>query len=75
MIEIVINPAYCKGCEICVVSCPKKVLQPSNQITSKGYTLPEAVYPEACTACRICEIVCPDLAIAVDGDRQNRRKA
>lgn len=74
MIEIVINPDYCKGCDICVVSCPKNVLGPSDQINSKGYTLPEAVDPEACTLCRICETVCPDLAIAVRGNRKTGGK-
>ena len=73
MIEIVINPDYCKGCNICVAVCPKEVLQPSNQISSKGYVLPEAVNLEACTYCKLCEIVCPDLAIAVNGSRQTRR--
>jgi 2-oxoglutarate ferredoxin oxidoreductase subunit delta len=65
MIEIVINPDYCKGCSICIAFCPKKVLQSSSHINSKGYTLPEAVDLEACTQCKLCEIVCPDLAIAV----------
>jgi 2-oxoglutarate ferredoxin oxidoreductase subunit delta len=73
MIEIVINPDYCKGCDICVASCPKKVLRPSGQINSKGYTLPEAINLEACTLCKLCETVCPDLAIAVSGSRQKRR--
>ncbi len=65
MIEIVINPDYCKGCSICISFCPKKVLQSSSQINSKGYILPEAVNLDACTQCKLCEIVCPDLAIAV----------
>ncbi len=65
MIEIVINPDYCKGCSICVVICPKKVLELSDHINSKGYLLPEATNLEACTHCKLCEIVCPDLAIAV----------
>lgn len=65
MIEIVINPDYCKGCSICIALCPKKVLQPSKDINAKGYILPEAVDIVACTQCKLCEIVCPDLAIAV----------
>ena len=65
MIEIVINPDYCKGCSICIAFCPRKVLQPSKDINAKGYTLPEAVNLEAYTQCKLCEIVCPDLAIAV----------
>jgi 2-oxoglutarate ferredoxin oxidoreductase subunit delta len=63
--KIIINPDYCKGCYLCVACCPKKVLQPSNNINAKGYSIPEAVDPEACIQCKMCEIVCPDLAIAV----------
>ncbi len=65
MIEIVINPDYCKGCSICIAICPKKVLQSSGRINAKGYELPEAVNLEACTQCKLCEIECPDFAIAV----------
>jgi len=65
MIEIVINPDYCKGCSICVAFCPRKVLQTSNHINSKGFMLPEVVNLDVCTQCMLCEIVCPDLAIAV----------
>jgi 2-oxoglutarate ferredoxin oxidoreductase subunit delta len=74
MIEIVINPDYCKGCSICIAFCNRKVLQLSNQINSKGYILPEAVNLDACTQCKLCEIVCPDLAIAVT-DKQTSREA
>ena len=70
MIEIVINPDYCKGCNICVTFCPREVLQPSDRINSKGYKLPEAVDLDACTQCKLCEIVCPDLAIAVTPKRK-----
>ena len=73
MIEIVINLDYCKGCNICVAVCPKEVLRPSNQISAKGYVLPEAVNLEACTYCKLCEIVCPDLAIAVK-DKQTSKE-
>jgi 2-oxoglutarate ferredoxin oxidoreductase subunit delta len=65
MNKIFISPKYCKGCLICVVSCPKKVMKATSDITARGYTLPEPVHPEKCNACGICEIVCPDFAIAV----------
>ena len=74
MIEIVINADYCKGCSICIVFCPKKVLQPSNHINARGYVLPEAVDIDACTQCKLCEIVCPDLAIAVTPKQTRRSK-
>jgi 2-oxoglutarate ferredoxin oxidoreductase subunit delta len=65
MNKIFISPKYCKGCLICVESCPKKVMKATSDITARGYTLPEPVHPEKCNACGICEIVCPDFAIAV----------
>ena len=74
MIEIVINPDYCKGCDICVAFCPSQVLQPSEQINARGYRLPQAVNLEACTGCKICEIICPDLAIAVRVERIDKEK-
>ena len=66
MNKIFISEKYCKGCLICVESCPKKVLKASSSITANGYTLPRAAKPEKCNACGLCEIVCPDFAIAVD---------
>lgn len=76
MIEIVINPNYCKGCGICIDFCPKKVLKSSEDINAKGYRLPEVVDIDACTQCQLCEIVCPDFAIAVPPkDKQGGRNA
>lgn len=70
MHKIFISVKYCKGCLICVESCPQKVLKASADITAKGYTLPVAVKPEKCNACGICEIVCPDFAIGVEKEDQ-----
>ena len=74
MSHIVINPDYCKGCNICVACCPKEVLQPSKTINAKGYTLPEAADPESCIRCKMCETVCPDLAIAVEDKEEVQQK-
>jgi len=74
MIDIAINPKYCKGCGICIDFCPKHVLQPSKDINAKGYILPETVNIQACTQCQLCVIVCPDLAIAVTPKREARIK-
>ena len=66
MNKIFISEKYCKGCLICVESCPQTALKASSKITAKGYTLPRVTKPEKCNACGICEIVCPDFAIAVE---------
>lgn len=70
MKRIFISSAYCKGCLICVESCPKKALKASSAINAKGYTLPEVAKPQKCNACGICEIVCPDFAIAVEKEKR-----
>jgi 2-oxoglutarate ferredoxin oxidoreductase subunit delta len=56
---VVINEAWCKGCDICVDFCPTDVLE-----MHKGKAV--VVRPEDCTGCLLCEIHCPDLAIKVD---------
>jgi 2-oxoglutarate ferredoxin oxidoreductase subunit delta len=66
MRKIFISADYCKGCLICVESCPKKVLKISSCISAKGYALPQVSHTEKCNGCGICEIVCPDFAIAVE---------
>ncbi|GAP11936.1 2-oxoglutarate ferredoxin oxidoreductase, delta subunit [Bellilinea caldifistulae] len=63
--RIVVNEAYCKGCELCVDACPQQViaLDPV-RITAKGYH-PATLVQEGCTGCGICAIVCPEAAITV----------
>ena len=64
--EVVINEALCKGCELCIVFCPKDCFDPSSgKINPEGYLLPDLSEPEKCNGCGICGWMCPDLAISV----------
>lgn len=66
MSYIVVDDKYCKGCSLCVVACPEKIIELSaDKITQKGYHPAELVNPSVCTACTICAQVCPDVAITV----------
>lgn len=56
--QITIINEFCKGCEICVIYCPKDVLKMER---SKVVV----VNLEACNKCMLCEIRCPDFAIKV----------
>jgi 2-oxoglutarate ferredoxin oxidoreductase subunit delta len=56
--ELVINTAWCKGCNICVAFCPRKALE----IKHEKVVLAN---PEACVKCGLCELRCPDYAIFV----------
>lgn len=72
---IVIHRELCKGCERCIVACPKKLIQISKELNRTGYF--PACYLEEhinepgerkCTGCTLCAVTCPDLAIEVYRD-------
>ena len=63
--EIEINQKWCKGCYICLESCPKKVFEKSAEVCEKGFFPVFVARPEDCTSCLQCEMICPDLAINV----------
>ena len=60
-----ISDLYCKGCELCIHSCPQEVLHLDlEHLTPKGFH-PAQIYKDGCTGCAICALVCPDAAITV----------
>ena len=62
---IIVDIERCKGCEICIESCPTDVIRMETKVNSKGYHYAYAEYPEKCTGCINCAIVCPDAVITV----------
>lgn len=56
------EPRLCKGCELCVNSCPKGVLD----LDAKGKIV--MTDPSECVFCGVCEARCPDFAIWVVKD-------
>lgn len=62
---IVVNIERCKGCNLCVVACPSKVLSLNNEANSKGYNYSFMAFPDACVGCSACAYVCPDACITV----------
>jgi len=66
MAKVIIDKNICKGCDICVSVCPKKILQLSQtEINSKGYAPAECTDESACIACMFCGQMCPDVAIEI----------
>ncbi|MCJ8500808.1 4Fe-4S dicluster domain-containing protein [Desulfatitalea alkaliphila] len=55
----------CKGCGLCVMVCPKKVLELSDQVNTMGYFPAYQARPEDCILCAICCTMCPDVAIRI----------
>ncbi|HQO69889.1 MAG TPA: 4Fe-4S binding protein, partial [Clostridia bacterium] len=67
MARAIVNETLCKGCGMCVIACPKKILVLSpDKINSKGYHPAELVDQSKCTGCAACAIMCPDVAIIVE---------
>jgi 2-oxoglutarate ferredoxin oxidoreductase subunit delta len=70
--RIEINRERCKGCGLCITVCPKKKIEISPTLNTKGY-YPAAFLEEdiddtekiECTGCSMCAIMCPDIAIEV----------
>jgi 2-oxoglutarate ferredoxin oxidoreductase subunit delta len=56
----VINNTWCKGCGMCVDSCPKAVFE-------HKYLgdVPTVSRPNDCVACSVCELKCPDFALTL----------
>jgi 2-oxoglutarate ferredoxin oxidoreductase subunit delta len=49
----------CKGCGLCILTCPVHCLKLKRELNRQGYTA--AMYlGHGCTACGICFYVCPE---------------
>ena len=56
----------CKGCELCIHTCPQKVLRLSDYYNSRGYRsvmIDERLH--SCTGCGLCAVICPDAVFTV----------
>ncbi|MBN2372395.1 4Fe-4S binding protein [bacterium] len=63
--KLTIDKDWCKGCEICVITCPKHLIRLSDELNSSGYHYAVIHDYEHCTGCSICAIMCPDMAIQI----------
>jgi 2-oxoglutarate ferredoxin oxidoreductase subunit delta len=61
-----INKERCKGCNLCVISCPANCLALNTSDTNTyGLHYAYLAEPEDCIACQNCAVICPDAAIEV----------
>ncbi len=70
MPRIVIDEARCKGCGLCTIACPRKLVTLSDTPNSLGYTVALFAGEEKCSGCALCAEMCPDVAIMVFKEQQ-----
>ena len=63
--KITIDKDTCKGCEYCVLFCPKRCISLSKDLNVRGVHYALFSKPGACNGCAICARVCPDVCIEV----------
>ncbi len=62
---ITVDTEKCKGCGVCIPTCPTNTIALSKEVNSKGYNYLYMANPENCTGCTNCATVCPDAVITV----------
>ena len=67
MAKMTVNENICKGCGVCVLACPKKIITLAQErINVKGYPPAQVLEMEKCIGCAMCATMCPDVAIKVE---------
>lgn len=63
--KIIVRQEFCKGCNLCIEYCNKKVLVESESLNKAGYHYADPACSDQCVGCMICTLVCPEVAIEV----------
>jgi 2-oxoglutarate ferredoxin oxidoreductase subunit delta len=63
--KVKIDEKICKGCGLCIIACPRKILKASAKYNSKGLHPVSIITGFACSGCGFCYIMCPDTAIEI----------
>ena len=64
-VKIDIDRDRCKGCMLCVVNCPRGVIQMAETLNVRGVPFAEIIDNAQCTACTFCALVCPECCICI----------
>lgn len=65
MAKVTFDEERCKGCELCVGACPKKIIRMAERFNSHGYSPAEVSDQTQCIGCAFCARMCPDVVIEV----------
>lgn len=65
----IFNEERCKGCELCTVACPHKIIVLADRFNSKGYRPATCIDETKCVGCALCAKTCPDIVIEIHKDK------
>jgi len=65
MPKIKIRQDRCKGCELCILYCPKGSIVLCEGLNKRGVKAAKFKKDADCTGCAFCALICPDCAIEV----------
>jgi 2-oxoglutarate ferredoxin oxidoreductase subunit delta len=69
--KITINRDACKGCGLCAINCPEKLIIMEESLNVRGVhpakfkDVANAGDELKCKGCKMCAIMCPDVCIEV----------
>jgi 2-oxoglutarate ferredoxin oxidoreductase subunit delta len=69
--RIEIDESRCKGCGLCTITCPIKLLKLKDEINDAGHTPAVIESQDKCGGCALCAGICPDIAIKVYSRQMN----
>jgi 2-oxoglutarate ferredoxin oxidoreductase subunit delta len=65
LITVNIKKDKCKGCWLCIESCPTKHLRASIELNKGGRRFVEIKEESKCIGCGFCFAICPDVCIEI----------
>lgn len=67
MPKVTFHEDECKGCGMCVLACPKKIISlAGDRLNAKGFHPAHVTDREKCIGCAMCATMCPDVVITVE---------
>ncbi|MDO7786417.1 4Fe-4S binding protein [Desulforamulus aquiferis] len=65
MSTVTFREERCKGCELCIIVCPEKIITLADHFNAMGFHPATVTEMDKCKGCAMCARMCPDVVIEV----------